>query len=157
VKQNGEDYEMSQLIMVVDDSPVVRKIIEVVLTRAGYEVVAVPDGVEALRALLAPGARLPDLSLLDLVMPRMDGFGLALQIKERPHLKAIPLVVLSRRVSVLDRLLARLCGVRAYLPKPLKEQQILALAAAFVGPAHKTVQQGQVPASYVMNSNYQNR
>jgi twitching motility two-component system response regulator PilG len=126
---------MSQLIMVVDDSPTVRKIIEVTLRREGYEVVAVPDGVEALRYLLTEGARLPDLILLDLVMPRMDGFAFALKIKERPQFKAIPLVVLSRRAGIVDRLKARLCGMCGYLPKPFKQQQILSLVAAFVGPA----------------------
>jgi twitching motility two-component system response regulator PilG len=135
---------MSQLIMVVDDSPTIRKIVEVTLSREGYEVVAVPDGVEALRYLLAPGTRLPDLILLDLVMPRMDGFGLTLQIKERPHLKAIPLVVCSRRVGILDRLKARLAGIRGYLPKPFKEQDLRALAVAFVGPAHEAIQPGNV-------------
>jgi CheY-like chemotaxis protein len=106
---------MSQLIMVVDDSLTVRKIIEVTLRREDYEVVAVPDGVEALRYLLTEGARLPDLILLDLVMPRMDGFEFALKIKQRPQFKAIPLVVISRacRPAGLAQSAARRC---AWLP-----------------------------------------
>jgi twitching motility two-component system response regulator PilG len=112
-----------------------REIIEVTLRREGYEVVAVPDGVEALRYLLTEGTRLPDLILLDLVMPRLDGFAFALKIKQRPQFKAIPLVVISRRVGLLDWLKARLAGMRGYLPKPFKQHDLLALVATFVGPA----------------------
>src|SRR5579875_850429 len=117
--------------------------------REGYEVIAVPDGVEALRYLLTSGARLPDLILLDLVMPRMDGFEFALKVKQRPQFKAIPLVVISRRVGIVDRLKARLCGMRGYLPKPFKQQQILSLVATFVGPARadqSNIQPGQISA-----------
>jgi CheY-like chemotaxis protein len=77
---------MSKCVMVIDDSPVVRKLIEVILSREGYEVVSVPDGVEALRVLLAPGARLPDLIVLDLVMPRMGRLGV------RPHHQRAPAI-----------------------------------------------------------------
>jgi CheY-like chemotaxis protein len=127
---------MSKRVMVIDDSPVVRKFLEVTLSREGYEVVSVPDGVEALRALLAPGARLPDLILLDLVMPRLDGFEVALKLKEHPQFKAIPLVVISRRAGLLDWILVRLCGIRAYLPKPLRQDDLLAQVVSFIGPAH---------------------
>jgi twitching motility two-component system response regulator PilG len=126
---------MRKRVLVIDDSPTVRKIIEVTLAREGYEVVSVPDGVEALRALYAPGARLPDLILLDLVMPRLDGFGVALKLKEHPQFKAIPLVVISRRVGLLDWILARLCGIRAYLPKPLRQNALLVQVVACIGPA----------------------
>jgi twitching motility two-component system response regulator PilG len=129
---------MSKLVMIVDDSPTVRKVVEVELRRAGYEVVAVPDGVEALRYLLAPEARLPDLILLDIEMPRLNGYQLALrcQRRERPRLSHIPLVMLTRRDGIVDRLKARLAGVRGYLVKPFTEQDLLALVATFIGPAH---------------------
>jgi twitching motility two-component system response regulator PilG len=142
---------MSKRVMVIDDSPAVRKLIEVTLAKEGYEVVSVPDGVEALRALLAPGAPLPDLIVLDLVMPRMDGFGFALTIKERPQFKAIPFVVLSRRVGLLDRLLARLAGIRADLSKPLKPNDLLPQVVAFIGPAHDEPGETQ-PGSFTIGS-----
>jgi chemosensory pili system protein ChpA (sensor histidine kinase/response regulator) len=125
---------MSQFIMIADDSPTIRKIVEVVLHRAGYEVVAVPDGVEALRYLLM-AARLPDLILLDIEMPRMDGYQLAVSIRKRSHLAHIPLVMISRRSGIVDRIFARLAGVRASLPRPFKEQELIALVAMIVGPA----------------------
>jgi CheY-like chemotaxis protein len=127
---------MSKLIMIVDDSPTIRKIVEVELRRAGYEVVAVPDGVEALRYLLAPDVRLPDLILVDIEMPRLNGYQLAIRCRrrERPRLSHIPIVMLSRRNGIVDRIFARLCGVRAYLSKPFTEQQLVALVGAMVGP-----------------------
>jgi twitching motility two-component system response regulator PilG len=129
---------MSKLVMIVDDSQTVRKVVEVELHRAGYEVVAVPDGVEALRYLVAPDLRLPDLILLDIEMPRLNGYQLALRCRhrERPRLSHIPLVMLSRRDGILDRLKARLAGARGYLTKPFTEHELLALVAAFIGPAH---------------------
>jgi twitching motility two-component system response regulator PilG len=127
---------MSKLVMIVDDSPTVRKIVEVTLHREGYEVVAVPDGVEALRYLLAPDRPLPDLILLDIQMPRLNGYQLAMTIRKRPDLAPIPLVMLSRRAGVIDKLKAQLAGIRDSLPKPFTEQDLRALVAIFVGPAH---------------------
>jgi CheY-like chemotaxis protein len=127
---------MSKLVMIVDDSPTVRKIVQFTLTREGYEVVAVPDGVEALRYLLTHDERLPDLIVLDIQMPRLDGYQLAQHCRhrERPRLSHIPLVMLSRRAGVIDKILARLAGVRGYLTKPFTEQELRALVAAFIGP-----------------------
>src|SRR5579884_3359272 len=115
---------MSKLIMLADDSPTIRKIVEVVLSREGYEVVTVPDGVEALRYLLTPQARLPDLILLDIEMPRLNGYQVALSLRKRPPLAHIPLVMLSRRSGVVDRLKGRLAGAHVYLTKPFTQQQL---------------------------------
>jgi twitching motility two-component system response regulator PilG len=131
--QPAKDAAIKRLVMIVDDSATVRKIVEVSLSREGYEVVSAPDGVEALRYLLAPQTRLPDLILLDIEMPRMDGYQLAMNIRKRPHLVRIPLVILSRRAGVIDKLKARLAGVRSYLTKPFTEQDLGALVADFIG------------------------
>ena len=129
---------MSQLIMLADDSPTIRKIVEIVLCREGYEVIAVPDGVEALRYLLAPQARLPDLILLDIEMPRLNGYQVALSLRKRPPLAHIPLVMLSRRAGVVDRLKGRLAGAHVYLTKPFTQQQLRYVAGSLIGPAQHT-------------------
>jgi twitching motility two-component system response regulator PilG len=67
-------------------------------------------------------------------MPRLDGSTLALQIRKRPQLAHIPLVMLSRRAGIVDRLKARLAGARSYVTKPFTEQELHALVASFVGP-----------------------
>jgi twitching motility two-component system response regulator PilG len=128
---------MRKVVMIVDDSMTVRKVVEVELSRAGYEVVAAPDGVEALRSLLVPDARLPELILVDIEMPRLDGYQFALrcQSREQPRLSHIPLVMLTRRAGIVDRLKARLAGARGYLTRPFKERELLALVASFIGPA----------------------
>lgn len=126
---------MSTHVMVIDDSPTTRKILETCLGRAGYQVASFPDGVKALRWLLAPGARLPDLVLLDITMPGMDGYAVAQYLKTRPPYRHIPIVMLSGRHGVLDRLKARLAGAQQYLTKPFRTESILATVQAYLGPA----------------------
>jgi twitching motility two-component system response regulator PilG len=117
---------MSALVMVIDDSPTVRKILEVTLRREGMEVVSYPDGVEALRAVMtSPYDRLPDLLFLDLELPRMNGFEIARHLRSKPQWDQTAIVMLSRRDGVIDRLKARLAGAQAYLTKPFKTQTIL--------------------------------
>jgi CheY-like chemotaxis protein len=136
---------MSKLVMIVDDSPTIRKIVEVVLHREGYEVIAMPDGVEALRYLLTEGARLPDLIVLDIEMPRLNGYQLAASLRKRPQLAAIPIVMISQQDGVIERLKARLAGAQVFISKPFTEQQLREIVRHLVGPAQlirKVVLQG---------------
>jgi twitching motility two-component system response regulator PilG len=92
---------MAQLVMVIDDSLVIRKIVETYLHRADYEVRSFPDGVEALCWLNTTEARIPDLVVVDLGLPRLDGYQVIQQIKARPALARTRLVILSRHDGVL--------------------------------------------------------
>jgi len=65
---------MSKFVMVIDDSPTVRKIIETCLRREGYEVKCFADGIQAMQWLLKPEARIPDLVFVDLCLPKLDGY-----------------------------------------------------------------------------------
>ncbi len=86
---------MAQLVMVIDDSLVIRKIVETCLHRAGYDIRSFPDGVEALCWLNTTEARIPDLVVVDLGLPRLDHHQVMQQIKARPALARIRLVILS--------------------------------------------------------------
>ena len=125
---------MNQFVMVIDDSLVIRKIVETCLHRAGYEVKSFPDGVEALCWLNTTEACIPDLVIVDLGLPKLDGYQVMQQIKARPALERTRLVILSRRDGVLDKLKGRLAGAHTYLTKPFKTGELLAVVQAHLEP-----------------------
>lgn len=122
-------------ILIIDDSLTVRKILETCLGREGYEVKSFVDGVEALLWLVSPRGKVPALIFLDLTLPRLDGLSVLRSLKQKSALAAIPVVVLSRREGVLDRLKARLAGASVYLTKPFKTSDILAVVSSSFGQA----------------------
>ncbi len=125
---------MSALVMVIDDSPVVRKIIEVTLRREGIEVVSYPDGVEALRAVTTRHLeRLPDLLFLDLELPKMNGFEIARHLRSKPQWNRTVIVILSRYDGIVDRIKARLAGTQAYLTKPCTRQMLVEIVMISLG------------------------
>lgn len=126
---------MARLVMLIDDSPTICKILETCLHRAGYEVNSFPDGVQALLWLKSSEARLPALIFVDLGLPKLDGYEVIRLLKAKTALEHTILVILSRRDGVLDRLKGRLVGAHAYLTKPFKTQTIIALVQAYLGTA----------------------
>ena len=118
---------MSQLVMIIDDSPTVRKILEVCLHRAGHENVRTfPDSLAFLRWLVTPDARIPALVIVDLNLPQMDGYSLIRHLKAKPAFARTIFVILSGRSGMLDKLKGRLCGAQVYLTKPFRTDDILA-------------------------------
>jgi DNA-binding response OmpR family regulator len=124
---------MNTFVMVIDDSPTVRRILEACLSRAGYHVKGFHDGFEALQWLVSPQGRVPGLVFLDIALPKMDGYEVAQYFKTRPQWKDVVIIILTRRDGVLERLKARLVGAKGYMVKPFKTQDILAMAAAYLG------------------------
>jgi DNA-binding response OmpR family regulator len=124
---------MNDLVMVIDDSAVIRKILETCLHRAGYEVKSFPDGVEALCWLNTNEACIPDLIFIDLGLPKLDGYEVIRLLKAKPTCVQTTLVILSRRDGILDHLKGRLVGAHAYLTKPFKTRDILAVVQAKLG------------------------
>jgi chemosensory pili system protein ChpA (sensor histidine kinase/response regulator) len=114
------------LVMVVDDSLTVRKITGRLLERQGYRVVTARDGVEALELLqeLAPAAM-----LVDIEMPRMDGFDLTRNVRGNPRLAGVPIVMITSRTADKHRDYAREIGVDHYLGKPYQEEELLGVIA----------------------------
>ncbi|WP_313251755.1 Hpt domain-containing protein [Stenotrophomonas sp.] len=110
------------LVMVVDDSLTMRKVTGRVLERHNFEVAAARDGVEALELL---EERVPDLMLLDIEMPRMDGYELATAMRADPRYKDVPIVMITSRSGDKHRQRAFEIGVQRYLGKPYQELDLM--------------------------------
>src|SRR5258706_998369 len=120
----AESKSGAPLVMVVDDSLTVRKITGRMLTREGYEVATAKDGVDALQQL--QDIR-PDCILLDVEMPRMDGFEFARNVRADDETRAIPIIMITSRTADKHRNHALELGVNEYMGKPYQEDQLLAL------------------------------
>ena len=110
------------LVMVVDDSLTMRKVTGRVLERHNFEVATARDGVEALELL---EERVPDLMLLDIEMPRMDGYELATAMRADPRYKGVPIVMITSRSGDKHRQRAFEIGVQRYLGKPYQELDLM--------------------------------
>ncbi len=110
------------LVMVVDDSVTVRKVTSRLLERHGMNVLTAKDGVDAM-ALLEEHT--PDLMLLDIEMPRMDGFEVAMQVRSDPRLQHLPIIMITSRTGQKHRDRAMAIGVNDYLGKPYQESVLL--------------------------------
>lgn len=133
-------------VAIIDDSVVVRKIVETSMSRAGIACVSYRDGYEALRALKAEIESPPDLIFLDINLPRLDGFDLLRLLRSHPAFDRIVIVILSARDSVLDRVKCRLAGARAYLVKPFRTQDLLELVATYL-PAASLQEEPPAPSA----------
>jgi chemosensory pili system protein ChpA (sensor histidine kinase/response regulator) len=109
-------------VMVVDDSVTVRKVASRFLEREGFLVVTARDGVEAMKLLQE---NQPDIMLLDIEMPRMDGFEVARRVKANEELKQIPIIMITSRTGEKHRKRALDLGVEGYLGKPYQEEELL--------------------------------
>lgn len=113
-------------ILVVDDSITIRKVAERMLGRNGLRVQVARDGREALEQI--PAAP-PDLILLDIEMPRMNGFQFLEALRADPVLRTIPVIMISSRVGEKHREEAKRLGAGTFLGKPFKERELMAAIA----------------------------
>jgi chemosensory pili system protein ChpA (sensor histidine kinase/response regulator) len=112
----------AKVVMVVDDSITVRKITSRLLEREGYRVITARDGVDALEQLKKER---PAVMLIDIEMPRMDGFDLTRNVRGDPRTMEIPIIVISSRTAPKHRSRASELGVNVYLGKPYEEAELL--------------------------------
>jgi chemosensory pili system protein ChpA (sensor histidine kinase/response regulator) len=118
----GPTEDRRTFALVVDDSITVRRVTQRLLERHGMRVMTAKDGVDALSILQD---HLPDVILLDIEMPRMDGYELASQVRADARLADIPIVMITSRVGEKHRARAIELGVNDYLGKPYQENQLL--------------------------------
>ena len=124
------------IVMVVDDSLTVRRVTQRLLAREGYQVVLAKDGVDALEHLQTIT---PDVMLVDIEMPRMDGFDLTRNVRDDERTRDIPIIMITSRTASKHHSYALELGVNEYLGKPYQEERLLSLIAGYVAremPAH---------------------
>ncbi len=120
--QEIEEVKRTPLIMVVDDSITMRRVTARVLEHRGLEVMTARDGLDAVENMFE---RVPDLILLDIEMPRMDGYELATHVRNDPRLKDVPMIMITSRGGEKHRQHARELGVNGYLVKPYQETELI--------------------------------
>jgi len=116
------------LVMVVDDSLTVRKITSRMLIREGFEVATAKDGVDGLQQLQDIQ---PDIILLDIEMPRMDGFEFARNVRADAKARDTPIIMITSRTADKHRNRAMELGVNEYMGKPYQEEQLLAMIRSY--------------------------
>ncbi len=121
-------------ILVVDDSATVRKLISSKLEKSGHNVVCAEDGVEALERL---EEGLPDLVLLDISMPRMDGYEVCKQIRTNPAARDLPVIMISGKDGFFDKVRGRMAGSTGYVTKPFGPETLMKALETYLIPEHQ--------------------
>jgi CheY-like chemotaxis protein len=117
-------------ILIADDEVYMVRLLELTFKKGGYEIISCRDGKEALD--LAASAS-PQLIVLDVIMPGLDGLGALRQLKENPATKNIPVVVLSAKGHALTKVEAELAGAAVFLAKPFSPNQLLGEVQKILG------------------------
>lgn len=112
-----------QKVLVIDDSPLITKIIEPALVQEGFEVVVAGDGVDGLKQAFT---NLPDIILCDLMMPRMDGYNFLASLKARPETADIPVILMTTKASSEEEHRALKAGFVDFIGKPAMPVRVLA-------------------------------
>jgi DNA-binding response OmpR family regulator len=119
-----------ELVLVIDDSPTITKVVQLVLTNAGYQVATAPDGEAGLAAVRA---QRPDLILLDFVMPRMNGYQFCRELVADAKLRDIPVVLMSAKGDQVGERFVKVMGIVDYITKPFSPEAITAVVQHTIG------------------------
>jgi len=123
---------MKAKVLLVDDSSTALLLGETAFKRhTTYQVVTARDGEEGVQKALA---ELPDLILLDVVMPKMDGFAACREIRKHDGLRRVPIVMVTSRGEPANVQTGYQCGCNAYLTKPINAGELLEIVRLFLGP-----------------------
>lgn len=127
-----ESMPRGRNILVVDDSATVRKLISGKLEKSGHSVICAEDGVQGLEKI---AEQIPDLVLLDITMPRMDGYEVCKQIRANPNSKDVPVVMISGKDGFFDKVRGRMAGTTAYITKPFGPETLMKALETYLIPA----------------------
>lgn len=123
---------MSKKVLVVDDSPVLRNIIVFNLKKAGYEIQQAVDGVDGIEKMREFK---PDMIVLDIMMPRLDGFGVLMEKSKDDTIKEIPVIILTAKGGEDDKDKAMSLGALGVLTKPFSPKQLISSVKEVIGDA----------------------
>src|SRR5437764_11090583 len=127
-----------ELVLVIDDSPTITKVVQLVLTKAGYQISTAADGELGLQAVRA---QRPDLILLDFVMPRMNGYQFCRELTADPALRDIPVILMSAKGDQVGERFVKVMGIVDYITKPFSPEAITAVVqhtiGKYAGPGHE--------------------
>lgn len=122
---------MSKIILIVDDSSSLRQVVNLALTRAGYEVIEAVDGMDGLAKL---DGRKINLIVSDVNMPRMDGIAFVTQVKQNPRYKFTPVIMLTTEGQDAKKEQGRAAGAKAWLVKPFSPPVLLDAVSKLILP-----------------------
>lgn len=122
----------AKFVLVIDNSPTIQRIVEMVLSREGYELECFSNGIDALKWLMSPDARTPDIMLVDLTYSKSGGLELIQQCRSKERFIRTDYVILSRSDAIVDRLKARLVGAAAYITKPFTTQELVTVVCTLI-------------------------
>ncbi|MAF11984.1 hypothetical protein CMK11_16180 [Candidatus Poribacteria bacterium] len=123
---------MADKVLVVDDEPDILDLVELTLVSEGFDVVTATDGAEA---LAAADAERPGLVLLDVSMPDLDGFDVMQALRDSPNTRDIPVIMLTARAQISDKLRGLSSGADDYITKPFEPSDLVARVTAALGPS----------------------
>jgi DNA-binding response OmpR family regulator len=118
------------LVLVADDDDDIRSLVIFRLERSGYRVIAAADGAEALALALEHA---PDLAVLDVMMPKLDGYELTRRLRNEDATRAMPVILLTSRAQEADVARGFECGADDYIRKPFSPHELRARVAAILG------------------------
>jgi len=119
-----------ELVLVIDDSPTITKVVQLVLTKAGYQVQTAADGEQGLASVRA---QRPDLILLDFVMPRMNGYQFCRELVADAKLRDIPVILMSAKGDQVGERFVKVMGIVDYITKPFSPEAITAVVQHTIG------------------------
>ncbi len=121
---------MSKCILVVEDQEDNRRILRDLLGNAGYQLIEAESGEDALAAVMK---QRPDLILMDIQLPIMDGYEATRQIRANPDMKAVPIIAVTSYALAGDEAKAEVAGCNAYVSKPFSPRALLAKVREYLG------------------------
>ena len=127
------DVHDSPLVMVIDDSPAVRRVVEISLQRVGISAISFADGLEAIAALQNADVAPPRVMLLDIGLPRMNGYELARLFHSNKAFQNTRIIMLSGHDGVVNRAFSRLNGASDFIAKPFRSAELVRRVRAALG------------------------